>query len=154
MDQQLTRKEIRNNRLSRLGRVSSMLIVFILINVLFRILLSVPNQIKTCGSLAIIHDSAPRSAWNNMVISVTVPVNHFISGFLVVKKIDFGNVMTFSITRQPTVIEIELQFRGFDLSAYTFHELTGKHTQISINITQNRRTVSNLKTDRGVKIGS
>lgn len=154
MDRQLARKEIRNNRLNRAVRTISLLIVFILINVLFRSLLSVPNQIKTSDSLAIMHSSMPWSARKNIVISMTVPVNYFIPNFLAFKKISVANVLTFSITRQPTVIEIELQFQGFDRSAYTFHELTGKHTQTSINITQNPMTDINPKKDRGVNFGS
>ena len=137
MDRQLTRKEIRSSRLSRFGRVSSMLIVFILINILFRVLLNLPNQIKTGGSFCSMYPADQLSARKNTVISITVPVNHFISGFLALKKISIGNVLTFSITRQPRTFEIELLIRGFYLSAYTFQ----KQTQIDTGVTRNPKGI-------------
>jgi len=136
MDRQLTRKQIRKNRLSRVFRTISIVVVFVLINMLFRALLILPNQIKTNRSFYTVNYTEQLSARKNTVISISVPVNRYLSDLMVFKKISVGNILKLSITRQLTSLEIEFQIRGFGLSAYAVQKLKSRQIQTDTHITQ------------------
>ena len=136
MDRQLTRKQIQKNRLSRVLRTISIVFVFILINVLFRSLLRLPNQIKSNRSFYTVNNAEQLSDRKNTVISISVPVNRYLSDSMAFKKISVGSILKLSVTRQPTSLEIEFQVRGLGLSAYAVQKLKSRQIQTDTRITQ------------------
>ena len=136
MDRQLTRKQIQKNRLSRVLRIISIVFVFVLINVLFRSLLRLPNQIKSNRSFFTVNYAEQLSDRKNTVISISIPVNCYLSDLMAFKKISVGSILKLSVTRRPTSLEIEFQVRGLGLSAYAVQKLKSRQIQTDTHITQ------------------